>query len=91
MRWSQARAAHPNQWLLIEALTTRERGSRRMVELLVVVDASTDGARVMQRYAELRRELPDRKLCFAHTSTPELMLEERPRRTSWTCSESSPA
>lgn len=89
MRWSQARAAYPNQWLLLEALTCRTVSGRRTVDHLEVIDASGDGVRAMQRYAELRRELAGRELCFAHTSTPELVIEDRPRRASWTSSEAT--
>jgi hypothetical protein len=31
----------------------------------------------MKRYAELRRQHPNRELCFVHTSAAELKIEER--------------
>jgi hypothetical protein len=57
MRWQEVRAAHPDQWLVIEALEAHSE--------------------TMKRYGELRREYPQRELCFVHTSMVELDIEER--------------
>ena len=78
MRWSEVRAAHPDRWLVIEALEAHTIENRRVFDRIAVVDVCPDGRATMQRYRELRRERPERELCFAHTGTIELDIEERP-------------
>ena len=77
MRWSDVRATHPDQWLVIEALDAHSENDRRVVDRIAVVDACADGRSTMKRYAELRREHPSREFCFVHTSNVELDIEER--------------
>lgn len=77
MRWSDVRAAHPDQWLVVEALEARSENDHRIVERLAVVESCNDGRTAMKRHAELRRAHPDRELFFVHTSNVELNIEER--------------
>lgn len=78
MRWSEVRAAHPDRWLVIEALEAHTEDTRRVFDRIAVVDVCPDGRATMKRYAELHRQHPQRELCFVHTGTAELEIEERP-------------
>jgi hypothetical protein len=55
MRWSEVRAAHPNQWLVIEALDARSTNDRRVVDRIAVLDVWPGGRATMKRHGELRR------------------------------------
>jgi hypothetical protein len=78
MRWHDARIAHPNQWLLIEALDARTEDHRRVVEQMTVLEVCPDGGAAFRRYRDLRSADPERELYFVHTCNPELTIEERP-------------
>jgi hypothetical protein len=77
MRWPDVRAAHPDQWLVIEALEAHSENDQRVIDRIAVIDQCTDGRATMKRYGELRREHPHREFCFVHTSQTELAIEER--------------
>ncbi len=77
MRWSDVRNAHPDQWLVIEALDAHSEGHHRIYDRIAVVEACPDGRTTMKRYAELHRKHPLRELAFAHTAMPALEIEER--------------
>jgi hypothetical protein len=78
MRWSEIRTAHPDQWIVVEALEAHTDGRHRRFDRLAVIEQCADGAAAFQRYRELRRDHPDRELYFAHTGNVELEIEERP-------------
>jgi hypothetical protein len=80
MRWAEVCTAHPDQWLLIEALDAHTEDHRRIIDRIAVVENCADGAAALRRYRELRRERPDRELYFVHTANAVLDIEER----SWT-------
>jgi hypothetical protein len=77
MRWQEVRAAHPGQWLVIEALEAHSVNDHRILDRIAVIDACADGRATMKRYGELRRQHPQREFCFVHTSMVELNIEER--------------
>ena len=77
MRWNEVRAAHPDQWLVIEALEAHSENEHRVLDRIAVIDVCPDGRASMKRYGELRREHPQREFCFVHTSVPELSIQER--------------
>ena len=77
MQWNEIRAAHPDQWVVIEALEARSENDRRIFDDVSVVEICTDGRAAMKRYAELHHDHPDREYCFVHTSKEELEFEER--------------
>lgn len=77
MRWQEVRAAHPDQWLVIEALEAHSENNHRIVDRIAVIDVCSDGRATMKRYGELRRRHPEREFCFVHTSMVELDIEER--------------
>jgi hypothetical protein len=78
MRWPEVRDAHPDQWLVIEVLDAHTELDRRVLDRVAVVEVCSDGRTTMKRHAELRRQHPNRDLCFVHTSAAELRIEERP-------------
>ena len=78
MRWSEVRAAYPDQWLVIEALEAHTSGDRRVLDRIAVLEVCADGRATMKRYRELHRMHPEREICFAHTGMVELDIEERP-------------
>jgi hypothetical protein len=77
MRWPEVRDAHPEQWLVIEVLDAHAEANRRVLDRVAVLEVCADGRATMKRCAELRRQHPNRDLCFAHTSAVELKIEER--------------
>lgn len=77
MRWQEARAAHPDQWLVIEVLEAHSENDRRIFDRIAVIEVCPDGRSTMKRYGELRRAHPQREFCFVHTSKLELNIEER--------------
>ena len=77
MRWQEVRAAHPDQWLVIEALEAHSENDHRILDRIAVIDVCSDGRATLKRYGELRREHPQREFCFVHTSMVELDIEER--------------
>jgi hypothetical protein len=81
MRWSEVRAAHPDRWLVIEALEALEAyrpGASQVFDRIAVVEVCPDGWATLERYRALVRERPDRELSFAHTGMAELEIEARP-------------
>jgi len=77
MQWSEIRAAHPDQWLVIEALEAHSENDQRIFDRVQLVEVCSDGRAAMKRYAELRREYPHREYGFVHPSKVELEFEER--------------
>ena len=77
MLWPEVRAAHPDQWLVIEALDAHSKNDRRIFDRIAVIEVCTDGRATMKRYRELRRQHPHREFCFVHTSVVDLEIEER--------------
>jgi hypothetical protein len=79
MRWTDACAAYPGQWLVVEAIEVHTEihgdACRRILDQLEVIELCADGRAAMHRYRELRRAMPGRELCFIHTSYPALELE----------------
>jgi hypothetical protein len=83
MRWSEVRAAHPDRWLVFEALEAHSPGNRRVFDQIAIVEVCPDGWATLERYRALHRERPDRELCFAHTGMVELEIEARPWTGFW--------
>jgi hypothetical protein len=77
MRWSEIRVAHPEQWLVVEALEAHSENDHRIFDRIAIVEVCSDGRKEMKRYSDLQREHPHRELCFVHTSKAELEFEER--------------
>ena len=78
MQWLEIRRAHPDQWLVIEALeahTTPDR--QRVLDRLSVIDTCTDGAAAFQAYRRLHQQYPQREFYSVHTSKEWLDIEER--------------
>jgi len=78
MQWPEIRKAHPDRWLVIEALeahTTPDR--QRVLDKLSVVDTCLDGATAFQSYRRLHQQYPQREFYSVHTSKEELEIEVR--------------
>ena len=67
MCWPDVRLAHPDRWLVIEAL-------ERDTERVAVLDVCPDGLVVIKRWRELRHRHPGRALYCVHTGKPTLEL-----------------
>lgn len=76
MRWPDYRAMHPDAWIIVEVVRTRDESAHRSLEHITVIEQCTDAETVVRRYRELRRAVPERELCFFHTAW-EAELEER--------------
>lgn len=78
MRWIDIRKAHPNQWLVIEALQAHSDAEhRRLLDEIAVVEICEDGNAAMQEYRNLHQQHPEREYYFVHTSREQLDIRER--------------
>jgi hypothetical protein len=78
MRWTDIRKAHPNQWLVIEALQAHSDAEhQRVLDEMAVVEICADGNAAMQEYRKLHQQHPDREFYFVHTSREQLDIRER--------------
>lgn len=77
MTWEQIRAQFPHQWLLVEAITARSQGNRRIVDVLEVVERFPSGRIAMKAYGQLHHQEPQRELYVVHTDRPDLEIQER--------------
>ena len=77
MRWSDIRAAHPDHWLVIEAVEAHSENNHRIFDEVAVIEVCQDGHTAMKRYGELHHQYPSREIGFVHTSRPEIAFEER--------------
>jgi len=80
MLWHDIHSRYPNQWMIVEALTARTDGSRRLIDEMAVVELREDGGGALQRYRELHRQHPEREFYYLHTSREELDIHVRPWR-----------
>ncbi len=76
MLWSEVCAAHPDQWLVLEALEAHSEPGRRIMDRVAVLEKCPDARIAMRRYRELQRAFPQREIFFFHTSNAELEIEE---------------
>ncbi len=53
MLWPDVRKAHPEQWLIIEALEAHTDGNQRLLDRVAVIEACPNGASAMQNYRRL--------------------------------------
>jgi hypothetical protein len=58
------RVAHPDQWLVVEALDAHSENDQRVVDRVAVIDVCPDGRTSMKRYAELRRDASTSRVLF---------------------------
>ena len=77
MNWQHVRTVHPNQWLVIEAMSARHEGSVYVIDELAVVETCSSGEDAITAYRRLHHQAPNRELLFVHTSRPALEFEER--------------
>lgn len=77
MNWQQARQAHPDRWLVLEATAAHSEMGRRILDEVAVVVAVEDAQQAMRRYLDIHRSEPARELYVAHTSRETLDIEER--------------
>jgi hypothetical protein len=77
MNWSQVRQAHPDQWLIVEALRAHSSGDHRELDELTVVEECADAMAAFRRYQALHEKSPERELYFVHTARETLEIIER--------------
>ncbi len=77
MNWSEVRQAHPNHWLIIEALEAHTEGQQRILDKIAVIETCADGANAMQAYERWHQTHPLREFYFAHTGREKLDIRER--------------
>ncbi len=77
MKWTEVRAAYPDEWLVVEAIQFHEEGEVFVGDEITVVEKCPDGAAAFDVYRRLHRQYPERELVFVHTSRETLRIEER--------------
>lgn len=83
MRWPDVRTAHPNRWLVIEALEAHSDEGQRSLDRIAVIETCTDGAAAMRCYNELHHQYPQREFYFVHTSREMLEILESRSVSTW--------
>lgn len=77
MKWTEVRAAYPDEWLVVEAIQFHEEGEVFVGDEITVVEKCADGAVAFDVYRRLHRQYPEREFVFVHTSRENLRIEER--------------
>jgi len=77
MNWEAVRLAHPNRWLIVEALPAQSASNQRRLDQRAIVETCPDGATAFQRYQALHQMSPERELYFVHTAKVQLEILER--------------
>lgn len=77
MKWTEVRAAYPDEWLVVEAIQFHEEGEVFVGDDVTVVEKCADGADAFDVYRRLHRQFPEREFVFVHTSRESLRIEER--------------
>lgn len=75
--WREVRLAHPHQWVVFEALTSRSVQDKRVVDAISVIETSADSEVAMRQYLKLHRQDHNRELYVVHTDREELDITER--------------
>lgn len=78
MLWVEVKRAHPNQWVIIEAIEAHTEGDKRIINQMTVVDNfQDDNNKALLHYLQLHRKHRERELYVVHTSRPELDIIEQ--------------
>lgn len=78
MQWTEVRLAHPDQWLVIEALEAEtDINHKRQLKRIAIVERCPDGSAALQSYRRLHQQYPQREFYFAHTSRERLDIREQ--------------
>jgi hypothetical protein len=72
MKWQEARATYPHQWLLVEALNATTIDGQRIIDELAIINQFEDGQDAWQAYATLHAQNPQREMLVLHTQREEL-------------------
>jgi hypothetical protein len=75
MNWTDIRKAHPNAWLVIEALQAHSTPERlRQLDKIAVIEQCADGEAALKSYRRLHQQYPEREFYYIHTSreTPDI-------------------
>ena len=81
MLWKDVKKAHPDQWVIIEAIEAKTEDKRRLIEQISVIDVfDNDNTGALRKYVELHKSYPEKELYVVHTSRPQLDVKER----TWT-------
>ena len=54
MNWPEVRQAHPDHWLIIEALEAHTEGQQRIFDQIAVIETCADGARSTEQAQSLQ-------------------------------------
>lgn len=77
MRWHEVQERFPNEWVVLEVINAHSENGYRYMEDVVMIDRFESSSEAMDRYADLRRDQPQREYCFFHTSRNHLVARER--------------
>jgi hypothetical protein len=77
MKWKEIRTRYPKKWLLVEAIKARTKADQRILEQLAVLGAFATSKAALRKYAQYRRETPERELYVFHSSREKLQVVER--------------
>lgn len=77
MKWNEVRAKYPNRWVLIEALESESKDSRRVILDMSVINDYDNGSKALKEYSEKHKKDKTREMYVYHTKHEELIVEER--------------
>jgi hypothetical protein len=78
MQWSEIRKAHPDQWVVIEAIQAHSTPDNlRKFDEIAVIQTCDDGRSAMNTYRQFHQKYPLREFYFIHTGHETLNIRER--------------
>lgn len=78
MKWPDVRKAHPDAWLVIEALKAHSTPENlRKLDKIAVIEQCPDGQAALNSYRRLHQQYPEREFYYIHTSRVRLNIHEQ--------------
>lgn len=77
MKWKEVREKYQNRWVLIEALESESKDSRRIILDISVINDYDNGSKALKEYSEKHKKDKTREMYVYNTKHEELIVEER--------------
>lgn len=71
MTWEEARALHPNQWLVVEIIQSHDEESWNILDDIAVLEVCPSAQVAYHHHQRSQRQHPQRDLVAIHTSYTE--------------------
>ena len=71
MTWEEARALHPNQWLVVEIVQSHDEENWNILDDIAVLEVSPSAQEAHLQHQNSQQQYPQRDLVAIHTSYTE--------------------